>query len=84
MNERQLARTVLYRHACECATASRPLAEGEEPEHRLEFNGQPFPWHITEDGATITKLGDGLYTVRVEILVRDVDTDGPIEDGGPS
>jgi hypothetical protein len=79
MNGPRLARTVLYRHPCDCASSSRPLEPGEEPEHRLEIDGVAFPWHITEDGATITKLGDGLYTVRVEILVHDVDTDGPIE-----
>jgi hypothetical protein len=76
----RVAETVLIRHPCDCPTASRPLGEGEQPEHRFEINGVEFPWHITTDGPTVTKLGDDLYTVRVEIFAHSVDTDGPVQD----
>lgn len=84
MSGRRLAEMVVHRHECDCASASRPLGEGEEPQHRLDIDGQPFPWHITEEGPIITKLGNGYYTIRVEIFARAVDTDGPIREGGPS
>lgn len=63
MNTFPPADTVTYRHPCDCETASRPLQDGEQPEHRFDVNGQPFPWHITADGARFEKHG-GIYVVR--------------------
>ncbi|MCV7174935.1 hypothetical protein [Mycolicibacterium sphagni] len=63
-----VARTVVYRHPCECASASRPLAEGEKPEHRFDVDGEPFPWYITEDGPRFTRLRDDMYLVHVRII----------------
>ena len=62
------ARTVVYRHPCDCETASRPLEPGEKPEHRFDVDGQPFPWHLAEDGATFAMSATGLYLVTVPLL----------------
>lgn len=62
---------VVYRHPCDCSTASRPLAEGEEPEHRFDVDGQPFPWLTSGDHdeqTKFTRLRDDLYRVDVTIL----------------
>lgn len=59
---------VLYRHPCDCPTASRPLGEGEDRVHRFEVDGEPFPWHISEDGITVTRLQDALYRVDVSLI----------------
>jgi hypothetical protein len=61
------ARTVVWRHPCDCPTASRPLEPGEEPEHRFDVDGEPFPWHIAEGGAKFAKLGL-LYLVAVTMF----------------
>ena len=82
------ARTVVYRHPCDCDSASRPLGPGEKPEHRFEVDGEPFPWHITEDGARFRKHTSGLYQVSCTVIPLDrtnnellrviVDTDQPV------
>ena len=63
-----IAQTVYYRHPCDCPTASRPLAPGQQPEHRFDIDGQPFPWYITTNGATFTHTLAGLYIVRCTII----------------
>lgn len=68
-----IAGLVVWRHPCDCATASRPLEPGEEPEHRFDVDGAEFPWHITEGGARFAKRG-GVYLVEVDIV--------PLERGG--
>lgn len=62
-----VAKSVVYRHPCDCEAASRPLASGEKAEHRFDVDGEPFPWHITEVGATFVKRDD-FYLVTVELL----------------
>jgi hypothetical protein len=62
------ARTVVYRHPCDCAAASRPLAEGEHPEHRFDVDDKPFPWHLTEAGPSFVKWSEHLYVVSVNII----------------
>lgn len=57
----------MWRHPCECPTASRPLNPGEEPEHRFDVDGSPFPWLIAEAGATFTKR-DELHLVTVRLF----------------
>lgn len=61
------ARTVVWRHPCDCASASRPLEPGEEAEHRFDVDGEPFPWHITEAGATFRRRGE-LYLVSLTLV----------------
>lgn len=39
-----------------------------EPEYRFDVDGQPFPWHITEDGAKFVKTPAGLYLCTVTIF----------------
>lgn len=69
------ARTVVWRHPCDCPTASRPLEPSEEPEHRFDVDGAPFPWYITEAGATFRKA-HGLYLVTVHIIpIRVTDSE---------
>lgn len=63
-----IAQTVYYRHPCDCPTASRPLAPGQQPEHRFDIDGQPFPWYITTNGATFTHTLSGIYLVRCTII----------------
>lgn len=63
-----IARTVVYRHTCDCPNTNRQLMPGEEPEHRFDVDGEPFPWHITEDGATFHRTKNGLYLVAVRIV----------------
>ncbi|KLI05803.1 hypothetical protein [Mycolicibacterium senegalense] len=63
-----IARTVVYRHSCDCPNSNRELMPGEEPEHRFDVDGEPFPWYITEDGATFHRTEGGLYLVAVRIL----------------
>lgn len=72
------AKTVVYRHPCDCANASRPLGEGEKPEHRFDVDGAPFPWHMTEAGPHFLQLAPQLYAVYVRIipLLRDADDKG--------
>ncbi|MCT7372708.1 hypothetical protein [Mycolicibacterium llatzerense] len=82
------ARTVVYRHPCDCDTASRPLVPGEKAEHRFEVDGEPFPWHIATDGAKFRKHTSGLYQVSCTVIPLDrnnnellrviVDTDQPV------
>lgn len=67
-----VAKTVVWRHPCHCKSASRPLEPGEEPEHRFDVDGQPFPWYITEGGASFVKHGEH-YLVKVEILPIECD-----------
>lgn len=63
-----LAGRIVYRHACDCKWANAPLDDGEDAEHRFDVDGQPFPWHISEDGARFTRLLDDFYRVDVDIL----------------
>lgn len=75
MSRVPFARTVVYRHPCDCPTASRPLKPGEEPEHRFDVDGQPFPWYIAEAGATFRR-SHGLYLVTVRIIpIRSRDSE---------
>lgn len=62
------ARTVVWRHPCDCPTASRPLEPGEHAEHRFDVDGAQFPWLIAENGATFRKVCGGLYLVTVCIF----------------
>lgn len=39
-----------------------------KPAYRFEVDGQPFPFHITEDGATFAKDATGLYRVTCVLL----------------
>uniref|UniRef100_A0AAU8GMG2 Minor tail protein n=1 Tax=Mycobacterium phage JustASigh TaxID=3158894 RepID=A0AAU8GMG2_9CAUD len=64
----KVARTVVYRHTCDCPNTNRELMPGEEPEHRFDVDGEPFPWYITEDGATFHRTETGLYLVAVRII----------------
>lgn len=72
------ARTVVYRHPCDCDSASRPLGPGEKPEHRFEVDGKPFPFHITEDGATFAKIAGGAHLVTVTLLPLMRSTSEPL------
>lgn len=62
-----IAQTVVWRHPCNCPTASRPLAAGEEPEHRFDVDGEPFPYYVTTDGAAFRKSGS-LYLVSTTLF----------------
>lgn len=65
----RIANTVVYRHPCDCEHASRPLADGEHAEHRFDVDGEPFPWHISEEGATFAEAAAGGYVlVAVRLL----------------
>lgn len=61
------AHTIVYRHPCHCASASRALADGEAPQHRFEVDGIPFPYAIHEDGPTFTRLADDLWQVDLTL-----------------
>ena len=63
----QIAKTVVYRHRCHCDNANVVPGEGEADEHRFDVDGEPFPWLITEDGATFSKRGD-IYMVTLSVL----------------
>lgn len=66
------ARTIVYRHACDCPTASTPLQIEGEPEHRLDVDGEPFPWLITDTGATFRRLNP-LTSVHVcTVTIMDI------------
>ncbi len=68
------ARTVVYRHPCDCESASRPLGPGETAEHRFEVDGEPFPWHIT--GPVFISAGDrDVPLIALTFLAEHVDTD---------
>lgn len=70
----QAARTVVYRHECDCANASGPLPTDGEAVHRFDVDGKPFPWLITEQGATFIRLPDGVgFLVAVTIVPYDVE-----------
>ena len=64
----RIAKTVVYRHPCDCDHASRPLEPGEHAEHRFDVDGQPFPWHIAEEGATFNQIAPGLVAVTVRLM----------------
>lgn len=69
------AETVVWRHPCDCPTASRPLTEGEEAEHRFDVDGKPFPWVLPEDhGVVFTRLLDDLW--RIDIQFFAIPTNG--------
>ena len=74
-----VAERVVWRHPCDCPTASRPLEAGEEPEHRFDVDGAPFPWHIAENGARFTKRGE-LYLVDTRVLPLERDGNGDVLD----
>lgn len=67
-----IAKTVVWRHPCNCPSASRPLEPGEQPEHRFDVDGDPFPWYIAENGASFVKHL-GVYLVKVEIFPIEYD-----------
>lgn len=73
-----LAKSVVYRHPCDCDSASRPLEPGEKAEHVFEVDGKPFPWFLTERGAAFALGSSGLYIVRVEIFVLRRDNESLI------
>ncbi|QEA10851.1 hypothetical protein [Mycobacterium phage Weirdo19] len=87
MSPPTIARTVVYRHRCHCDNANTTPGPGQADEHRFDVDGQPFPWHITEDGATFLRTEAGLYLVSVQILPYPVGGDDLVEfrhrDGGP-
>lgn len=66
------ASSIVYRHECECATASKAPLPDRLPEHRFDVDGDPFPWHIHEDGPTFLKTAAELYlcTVKIFPMVR--------------
>jgi hypothetical protein len=67
MPEPPPARSIVYRHACDCATANQP--PGDHPEHRFDVDGKPFPWLIDEAGATFRHHAAGdMYECRVSII----------------
>jgi len=69
----KIADTIVYRHACECVNANQAPGDAGV-EHRFDVDGQPFPWLLTEDGATFTRLADDLYLCHIHIvLVRQAD-----------
>jgi hypothetical protein len=72
----ELAKSVVYRHPCHCASASRAPEAGEDEEHRFDVDGQPFPWHITERGPAFSQLPNGLYVVRLEMFCIPKDASG--------
>lgn len=63
-----IAGTVVYRHPCDCEHASRPLAEGELPEHRFDVEGEPFPWAMQEGNPSFTRLTDNLWSIAVTMF----------------
>jgi hypothetical protein len=67
------AELVVWRHPCDCASASRPLKLHEEPEHRFDVDGRPFPWHLAEDRPAEFRKQGPLYRVSVRILPVTVD-----------
>lgn len=74
-----IAKTVVWRHPCDCDTASRPLADGEKPEHRFDVDGQPFPWILPEDhGVAFTRLTDKLW--RIDLTFWAIAVDGRDEE----
>lgn len=79
------ARTVVYRHACHCANANVVPDDPDHDEHRFDVDGEPFPWYITEDGATFRQLCPNLYVVGVTVMVigrfTHHDTEQPQLDG---
>lgn len=70
MSRPRFAELVVWRHPCDCDHASRPLDPGEVAEHRFDVDGEPFPWHITEEGATFRKIGSlrPVYLVTVQVF----------------
>jgi hypothetical protein len=74
------AKTIVYRHACDCETANRPITLGEHVEHRFEVDGKPFPWIITESGATFEHFA-GMYLCTATILPVDPDTREDVDFG---
>jgi hypothetical protein len=70
-----LAELVEIAHRCDCKTAvEAPGQDGVE--HVFRVDGADFPWHISEGGPVVTRLGDDLYTVAVEFYARRVDAVG--------
>lgn len=63
-----IAGSVVYRHPCDCEHASRPLAEGEQPEHRFDVDGEPFPWAMQEGNPSFTRLTDDLWSIAVTMF----------------
>lgn len=63
----RVAGLVVYRHPCDCGSASRSLGEGETAEHRFDVDGEPFPFFISEDGPSFTRLWDDLFRVDVTV-----------------
>lgn len=73
MTEPTIAKTVVFRHPCDCPTASRPLGAGEHAEHRFDVDGEPFPWRIAEPGPRFVRHGDAVM-VTVDIFPMDPDS----------
>lgn len=63
-----MAERVVYRHPCDCATASRPPGPGEHAEHRFDVDGQEFPWYLHEEGPRFTQVDENLYMIHVRIF----------------
>lgn len=79
MMQPQPARSIVYRHACDCDTANQPVTV-DQPEHRFDVDGQPFPFLITTDGAAFRRL-DPLtptYVCAVTVQAFDPDTLEPV------
>lgn len=64
----EVARTVVYRHVCECTTASRAPGSDSELEHRFDVDDKPFPFYITPAGPKFARYRDDLYRVTVTII----------------
>lgn len=45
-----------------------------EPEYSFVVDGEEFPWYISENGPHVTKLGNELYGIKVEIYCVDRET----------
>ena len=75
------AHSVVWRHGCDCPTASRPLEPGEESEHRFDVDGEPFPWHLHEERpATFRKLlPHNVFEVSLRIMPVTRATSMPLE-----
>lgn len=76
----QPARTIVYRHACDCDTASRAPRPGADPEHRFDVDGKPFPWLMTEPGPAFRRLDPhtSVYLCAVVIHALDAHTYEPM------
>lgn len=62
-----VAKTVVYRHECECSSASRAIREGHEAEHRFDVDGEPFPWYISVEGPSFKRVGPLVESISADL-----------------